>query len=357
VIWVAVGLVIFWRRSDDWVALLGALALMVTATAQTAGATTALAYSHHAWAVPVAIANFLSNIGLLFIALFPNGQFAPRWMRWVLVLYLIWTVFSTFPPVDSPLNPTNWPPALAALVNICFFVTLIVSQIYRYRRLSNALERQQTKWAVFGIILSLVLLIVVFLATIALASGTGTQIFLGEVLSDTAWQLALLPIPIFIGIAISRSRLWDIDAIINKALVYGLLTGLLGVLYAGLIIGLENLAGLFGGTAGQNPVVLVVSTLAIAALFQPLRKRLQNSIDRRFYRRKYDAEKTLAAFSATLRNEVDLEQIRERLLAVVQETMQPAHVSLWLRPLDGHARDAARQSDPSGPTPTGPGAG
>ena len=128
-----------------------------------------------------------------------------------------------------------------------------------------------------------------------------------------------------------RSHLWDIDTLINKAMVYGSLTGLLGTLYAGLIIGLESLAGLFGGMAAQNPVALVVSTLAIFALFLPARRRIQSFIDRRFYRKKYDAEQTLAAFSASLRQEVDLEQLREQLLAAVQETMQPAHVSLWLR--------------------------
>ena len=132
-----------------------------------------------------------------------------------------------------------------------------------------------------------------------------------------------------LGMAILRYRLWDIDTIINKALVYGSLTGLLGALYAGLIIGLESLVGLLTGQETQ-PVVLVVSTLVIAALFSPVRRRLQALIDRRFYRKKYDAEQTLVAFSATLRQEVDLEQIRGQLLAVVQETMQPAHVSLWL---------------------------
>ncbi len=129
-----------------------------------------------------------------------------------------------------------------------------------------------------------------------------------------------------------RSRLWDIDTLINRTLVYGLLTALLAAVYAGLIIGLESLAGVITRQGSQQPVVLVVSTLVIYALFQPLRSRIQSIIDRRFYRRKYDAAKVVAAFSATLRQEVDLDQLREQLLAVVQETMQPASLSLWLLP-------------------------
>jgi hypothetical protein len=140
----------------------------------------------------------------------------------------------------------------------------------------------------------------------------------------------LLP-PLSLGIAIVRSRLWDIDLIINRTLVYGGLSGTLLAVYAGCIALLQALVrGLFHQT---SDVAIVVSTLVIFALFESLRKRLQAIIDRRFYRRKYDAARTLAAFSATLRHEVDLSQLSEDLVAVVQETMQPAHISLWLHRL------------------------
>ena len=139
-------------------------------------------------------------------------------------------------------------------------------------------------------------------------------------------------LPLSLGIAMLRYRLWEIDTLINRALVYGLLTLILTALYVGLVIGFESLVRLFTGQAVQSSVVIVASTLAIAALFQPLRHRIQAIIDRRFYRRKYDAAKTLEAFNTKLCNEVDLNQLHEHLLNVVQEMMQPAHISLWLRP-------------------------
>jgi hypothetical protein len=198
--------------------------------------------------------------------------------------------------------------------------------------MSTPVQRQQIKWVVF---VATIVLIEVSVASLLLllpsdflAPGLLTQ-FQKLIRSITS----ILPIlfPLSIGIALLRYRLWDIDILINRTLVYGSLTVLLALLYFGLVIGLESLVRLFTGQVSQSPVIIVISTLAIAALFQPLRRRLQATIDHRFYRRKYDAARIVEAFSATLSNEVDLSQLSEHLLNVVQETMQPAHVSLWLR--------------------------
>jgi hypothetical protein len=159
----------------------------------------------------------------------------------------------------------------------------------------------------------------------------------------------LLLIPFSFGFAMLRSRLWDIDVLINRTLVYGALTVSLAGVYVGLVIGLSAL--LRGLIRQDNSVAIVISTLAIYALIGPLRIRIQRLIDRRFYRRRYDAAKTLAAFSTTLRQEVDLDQLREQLLAVVQETMQPAHISLWVRKME---RERKPHLDGSFSTSTAP---
>ena len=220
-------------------------------------------------------------------------------------------------------------------MEIAFYCSLALALLYRYRWVSTPVQRQQIKWVVFAATFALVDVSVVFLVLRLLPSyfpvlGVSTQLHNLVVLILVGFLPVLFPLSI--GIALLRYRLYDIDIIINRTLVYGSLTALLALLYFGLVIGLESLVRLFTGQVSQSPVIIVASTLAIAALFQPLRKRIQAIIDRRFYRSKYDAAKTVAAFSATLRQEVDLDQLREHLLAVVQETMQPAHVSLWLRP-------------------------
>jgi hypothetical protein len=145
-------------------------------------------------------------------------------------------------------------------------------------------------------------------------------------------SVGLLGVPIFTGVAIARYRLYDIDIVINRTLVYGALTAALVAVYFGGVATLQALFRALTGQEQQPQLAIVVSTLAIAALFDPLRRRIQSFIDRRFYRRKYNAQKTLEAFSSKLRDETDLEALSGDLEGVVRETMQPAHVSLWLRP-------------------------
>ena len=331
-IWSGIGLLIFWRRSDEWFALLTAFFLVMFNTTYPGFPISALALAYPALNVPITV---MSGLGLaslaLFLVLFPNGRPVPRWMGLVLLLAMIGTVSTVFPPT-SPFSSNNLPGWLNGLITVPVFGAIIFSQIYRYRRVSTRVERQQTKWVVFGIIVALTGIFVILpIFTFFFPTLNQPNIPSSVIFGLISYPLVLLSLPVTVGMAILRSRLYDIDVLINRTLVYGTLTVLLALIYFGLVIGLESLVHLFSGQGAQTPVVIVASTLAIAALFQPLRRRLQQIIDRRFYRRKYDAARTLAAFSATLRNEVDLHQLSEHLIAVVEETMQPTHVSLWLR--------------------------
>src|SRR6266704_359522 len=192
--------------------------------------------------------------------------------------------------------------------------------------ISSPTPRQQTKWIVLGVIVGLLVAFGPYLPAIFFSSLNHPGLYYLIVKPVTI--LLLLFAPLSWAIAILRYRLWDIDILINRTLVYATLTGILALVYVGSILLLQNL--LRGIIYQDNDVAMVISTLVIAVLFQPLRRLIQGIIDRRFYRSKYDVAKTLAAFSATLRYEVELNQLREQLVAVVQETMQPTHVSLWL---------------------------
>ena len=319
---VSIGVILFLRRSDDHLALLASLSIVFFPL----GFNTQIPQTlPSVWTFPIEVLTFCSSVCLgLFIYLFPNGRFVPRWTRWLMVVWIVYWAGDNFFP-NSPFN-NSWF-SLIPLIGLA--ASLIALQVYRYRRVSTSLQRQQTKWVVFGIAVTFGSIVVEFLLL-----GLLPRFFpmgpLAFFLGQIPFDFLLLVFPLSIVFAILRNRLWEIDRLINRALVYGTLTILLGLLYAGLIIGLQALLG--GIIKQNNDIAIVVSTLAIYALFQPLRRRIQNLIDRRFYRRKYDAARTLAAFNASLRSEVDLSQLSEQLLTVVEETMQPAHVSLWLRP-------------------------
>jgi len=305
----ALGALIFWRKSADRMALFCAFMLVLFGGVALPNILQeALIPLSPAWFALIGTLELLGQTSfMIFFFLFPSGRFVPRWTRWIVpcvVLYWIFTIFF----FNGLNNGSNWSP----LVYIAFLLCIVIEQVYRYRRVSSSRERQQTKWVVFGFstgIVGFVLSVVLehaFLPPVLQQSSVLQTFVVGTLIYGF-----FLLIPISIAIAILRSRLYDIDTIINKTLVYGLLTGILGALYAGLIISLESLAGAITGQASGQPVALVISTLAIYALFQPVRKNIQALIDRRFYRKKYDAEKTLAAFSTILRNEVDLNQLRE----------------------------------------------
>jgi hypothetical protein len=209
-------------------------------------------------------------------------------------------------------------------------VSMLVAAASLVVRLRHAQghERQQIKWfAYFGAAVG-VLEVLRFGGSAML--GLSTPIFF-DWANPLAWPIALTGLALAAGLAILRYHLWDIDVIIRRTLVYGPLTALLAALYSGFVVGLQALVGTVNSAAPHSPVIIVATTLLIAALFTPLRRGIQALIDRRFYRRKYNSERTLAAFGRELRSEIDVEQLGEQLVATVQETMQPTHVSLWLR--------------------------
>ncbi len=311
--------VIFWRKSDDWMALLVALTVVATGTLFV---TYALLESHSPWRL-LAIASNVFGHGVLFLlaSLFPNGKFVPRWSGWIAVGWVIWSLLFYTVLHQVPF-------AYHTLVLVSGMACALLAQIYRYRYVSGPTQRQQVKWVLLSGLIGAVLVIVLALPNVIFPFPGQTGSFYRLFVSGPADLLAVLLLSLSIGLAILRYRLYDIDLLINRTLVYGLLTSTLALIYFGGVIALQFL--LRGLISQTNNVAIVGSTLVIAAVFQPLRHRIQTSIDRRFYRRKYDASRILAAFSATLRNEVDLNQLREQLLAVVEETMQPAHVSLWL---------------------------
>jgi hypothetical protein len=342
-VWFAVSLVLFWRKSTNRAALLFSMQLVLTGGFFFPPLPLDLPPKYGgAWWPPIDVVGLLAGVLLSAVYTFPDGRFVPAFTRW---LALGWIAVSLLPvpiPGAAYAYPWSWwLSPLYALVRLAFYCSIAIALLYRYRWRSSPVERQQIKLVVFAATIVVVEVSVAELVGTVIPSyfpNLALSPQLHHIVSALAFYAAPVLLPLSIGVALLRYRLWDVDRLINKALVYGLLTVLLGACYAGLVIGLESIGGAITGTEDE-PIALVLSTLIITVLFLPVRRRLQALIDRRFYRRKYDAEKTLAAFNASLRNEVDLRQLRDQMLAMVDETMQPTHASFWLRPAERYAAD------------------
>jgi hypothetical protein len=289
-------------------------------------------------------------LGTYVLLLFPDGRLPSRrwrplgWLSGAVILLLSVGVMLAPGPLDNlggVRNPfgiegAEWLTAgafaLLPLLPLCMLASAL-SLVLRYRR-SGGEERQQIKWIAFAASVVVVVYAIAMIASWVFPEESWTT-------AGSVWWLNLLTyvvlssftlVPIAVGIAILKYRLYDIDLLINRTLVYGSLTVSLAVVYFGGVTVTQAIFRALTGQEEQPQLAVVVSTLVIAALFNPLRRRVQSFIDRRFYRSKYDATKALAAFSVKLRDETNLEALSDDLVGVVRETMQPAHVSLWLRP-------------------------
>ncbi|HZC04198.1 MAG TPA: hypothetical protein VE338_01015 [Ktedonobacterales bacterium] len=326
---------LFWRRSTDWMALLvGLLLVMISSNNVTGVIGGSARQPWHTLALIIDIAN-LAMLVLVF-TLFPNGRFVPRWSRWLAPAWLVVQLpLAVIPSATIP----DW---LDGLIYLGVFGAVIGSQIYRYRTKADSVQRMQTKWVVMGIVTTLLIDLALYQPYI-FAPALRAPDSLYPIAAEALFHLVVLLIPISFGVAILRFRLYDFDIIINRAIVYGLLTTILAAVYAGLVLGVQLLVSIVT-QQDTSTLAIVASTLAISALFQPLRRLLQNTIDRRFFRSKFDATKTVAAFGATLRSEISLTELRDHLTDVVAQTMHPTHISLWMRPVS-HQPDT--QSEPS----------
>ena len=292
-------------------------------------------------------------LGIFMILLFPDGRLPSRrwrplaWLSGAVIVVESIAVFLTPGPLEGLREVQNpfglegqfwlltvgW--VVLPLIPLCM-VASAISLVLRYRR-SEGGVREQIKWLAFSASITGVVYLAIMGAGVInwlisspeTPSDLGTQTWWGALLEDVM-LLSFSGIPVAIGIAILKYRLYDLDILINRALVYGPLTATLALVYVGGIVLLQRLLVILTGQ--ESTLAVVASTLLIAALFNPLRRRVQALVDRRFYRRKYDARRTLETFSATLRDEMDLEALSGELVGVVREAMQPAHVSLWLRP-------------------------
>lgn len=328
---VATGLLIFSRRSDDWAAMLFALTLM-TSSIVTVRSEWALERALPSLELPIRFVWWLSMFLYLIIPfVFPDGRFVPRW-TWLLGAAAIPAAVML---VDIPsllvehvdVSRGAAPASLGRVVLVWsgFWGAGIYAQIHRYRHVSGPVQRQQTKWVALSLgLLYFVILAGVFIPTLFFSS-INTWLFWALLVELLVASL----FPTSVAVAILRHRLYDIDRLVSRTLTFGLLTVVLGVVYTGAVVVLGQA---LDPRDGDSTFAVAASTLLVAALFRPARRRIQSGVDRRFNRRKYDALKTVDGFTIRLRDQLDVDALTHELLNVVQSTMEPARVSLWLPP-------------------------
>jgi hypothetical protein len=311
VVYAGLTLLILVRQSRQLIGLLASLIILVMPTVMITNFDVVIE-TYPTWQLPISLLFVIGQfLTILFFLIFPNGRLAPRWSALILVVQLV-------SAISDALNFGTVTTFSAILVAVILIATTAVV-IYRYRRIFTPVERQQVKWALVGFV-GLFLGAIAWGLTYELLEVSSGRLQLPLMMGG--WTIIMfftILMPVGLAVSILRYRLWDIDIVIRRTLVYGTLTLILVLVYFGSIVLLQNV---FTAVSGQqSPVAIVISTLAIAALFQPLRRRVQAIIDRRFFRRKYDAAKTLEQFAVTTRDEVDLDRLAAELLAAVQQTL------------------------------------
>jgi len=335
-VWWSIGAIIFWRKRDDWMALLVALTLLLV------GATVPTNQNVLAVRWPTLILNYVGVVALFLVfCLFPSGRFVPQWLRWLPLAYVVLSAVDFFPSMPGGL--ATWLQPVHVVLLFGCIALLAWAQVYRYRSVSSPAERHQTKWVLFGALATIVGEFLYWMATLFVPGLQPPSSLYNLLFSPVSAIILILFIPVSLAVAVLRFRLYDINVLINRALVYGTLTLALVAVYSACVLLFNTL--LQAVIQQSSPPAVALSTLIIAALFQPLRLRVQAAIDQRFYRSKYDAAREIEAFGNSLRMEMELREMSTDLLRVVAKTVAPDHVSLWLikiRPREeGRARPEA----------------
>ena len=343
------GVVIYWFRPTERMALFASVFFIAFASAN--AYVSAPEYIQFFGTGPTLyqLAFNVSNIFawpllIAFCAVFPTGHFVPRWTRYLALFgFIVTLAWGSFPAQFANPQGAMVVALLGALLIV--FGGSFLAQILRYRNYSTPAQRQQTKWLLYGLALIVLGAILTPALSFVILPASGLTDARTTVLSYLIGNLLTVVyaiLPLSVGIAILRYRLWDIDIIIRKTVTYTIVVALLAVVYFGMIILFQQLFANVTGSGG-NEIITVISTLAIAALFVPLRNKIQDVIDKRFYRKKYDAQQVLQKFAETVRDETDLDKLTAELVNVVQETMQPKSVSVWLKPATDYRQQTTEE--------------